>query len=415
MAPLRPGMTLTPRGLSAPPADHAHCTSGSLEMDEVDGFRFKRFLEDSISLAPSSVDSTIVEDDEYAALRGELESDAQDFEAESWSCNVDPQYLKTHQKEAIKRQDVIYELIQTEVHHVRTLKLLLQVHARELRTALQMEEEKMERLFPQVENLLEIHSHFLRCLKQRRHESLQPGSQRNYAIQRLADVLTAQFSGEWGDRMTECYGEFCSHHSDAVSFYKEQLQSSKRFQSVIRKISNLSIVRRLGIPECILLITQRITKYPVLVERILHNTEAGSVEQQELARALALLKERIGRVDGLVSVSERAARLRDITGRLEPKSQGRMKDGRVFRREDLAPGRRSLLHHAPVTWKATSGRLKDILAVLCSDVILLLQEKDQKYTFSTVDSKPSVISLQKLIVREVALEEKAMFLICALC
>ncbi|KAJ8362545.1 hypothetical protein AAFF_G00369580, partial [Aldrovandia affinis] len=54
-----------------------------------------------------------------------------------------------------------------------------------------------------------------------------------------------------------------------------------------------------------------------------------------------------------------------------------------------------------------------ILAVLCSDVILLLQEKDQKYTFSTVDSKPSVISLQKLIVREVALEEKAMFLICA--
>lgn len=33
--------------------------------------------------------------------------------------------------------------------------------------------------------------------------------------------------------------------------------------------------------------------------------------------------------------------------------------------------------------------------------------------FSTQDNKPSVISLQKLIVREVAHEEKAMFLICA--
>lgn len=32
---------------------------------------------------------------------------------------------------------------------------------------------------------------------------------------------------------------------------------------------------------------------------------------------------------------------------------------------------------------------------------------------SPQDSKPSVISLQKLIVREVAHEEKAMFLICA--
>lgn len=86
----------------------------------------------------------------------------------------------------------------------------------------------------------------------------------------------------------------------------------------------------------------------------------------------------------------------------------------------------------------------DILAVLLSDVLLLLQEKDQRYVFASVvrrlikgdrlgrslseikglfcfslfllssqDNKPSVISLQKLIVREVAQEEKAMFLICA--
>ena len=44
-----------------------------------------------------------------------------------------------------------------------------------------------------------------------------------------------------------------------------------------QKIANLSIVRRLGVPECILLVTQRITKYPVLVERILHNTEGNGV------------------------------------------------------------------------------------------------------------------------------------------
>lgn len=40
-----------------------------------------------------------------------------------------------------------------------------------------------------------------------------------------------------------------------------------------QKINNLPIVRRLGVTECILLVTQRITKYPVLVERILNNTE----------------------------------------------------------------------------------------------------------------------------------------------
>jgi len=34
-----------------------------------------------------------------------------------------------------------------------------------------------------------------------------------------------------------------------------------------------SIVRRLGIPECILLVTQRITKYPVLIQRMLQHTK----------------------------------------------------------------------------------------------------------------------------------------------
>lgn len=34
--------------------------------------------------------------------------------------------------------------------------------------------------------------------------------------------------------MKEYYGDFCSHHSEAVSFYKEQLQSNKKFQNQIR-------------------------------------------------------------------------------------------------------------------------------------------------------------------------------------
>lgn len=32
-------------------------------------------------------------------------------------------------------------------------------------------------------------------------------------------------------------------------------------------------MRRLGIPECILLVTQRITKYPVLIQRMLQHTK----------------------------------------------------------------------------------------------------------------------------------------------
>lgn len=47
-------------------------------------------------------------DSHYARLQGELEFDAQNLEAESWSMAVDQNYLKALSKEAVKRQDVIY-------------------------------------------------------------------------------------------------------------------------------------------------------------------------------------------------------------------------------------------------------------------------------------------------------------------
>ena len=71
-----------------------------------------------------------------------------------------------------------------------------------------------------------------------------------------------------------------------------------------------------------------------------------------------LIKNGIVQVDALVNLHEKTLRLRDIHSRMEPKALGKIKDGRVFRREDLAPGRRTLLHKGTVHWKAASGRLK---------------------------------------------------------
>ncbi len=47
-------------------------------------------------------------DSHYAQLRYELESNAQNLEAELWSLAVDQNYLKALNKDAVKRQDIIY-------------------------------------------------------------------------------------------------------------------------------------------------------------------------------------------------------------------------------------------------------------------------------------------------------------------
>ncbi|NXO65643.1 ARHGI factor, partial [Phainopepla nitens] len=411
------GMTITQRGHSQPSLNTAGAVHKfgliSGDMDEGDsGFiKFKQPSDDVVSLAPSTADSIFLEDAYSVSLRSEIETDAHEFEAESWSVAVEQPYAKRQRKDVIKRQDVIYELMQTEMHHVRTLKIMLKVYSKAMREELQFSNAVINKLFPCVDELLEMHGQFLLQLKERRKESLEEGSDRNYIIQNIGDLLVKQFSGENGERMKEKYGVFCCGHNEAVSHYKDLLQSNKKFQNLIKKIGNCAIVRRLGVQECILLVTQRITKYPVLVERIIQNTEAGTRDHEELTQALGLIKDTISHVDAMVNECEKGQRLKEIMHKMELKSSGKCKNGLLFRKDDM--GRRRLLLDGMLYWKAASGRLKDILAVLLTDVLLLLQEKDQKYTFASVDSKPPVISLQKLIVREVANEEKAMFLISA--
>nr|XP_020447018.1 rho guanine nucleotide exchange factor 18-like [Monopterus albus]XP_020447019.1 rho guanine nucleotide exchange factor 18-like [Monopterus albus] len=379
-------------------------------MDDGDDLRSRHSSEDS--LASSATEPINLEDSHYVELWAEMEADARNLEAESWSVAVDPNYVKSLTKEAVNRQDVIYELMQTEMHHVRTLKTLYHVYMHELRQLI--EEDRLNRLFPGVKDLLSLHQDFLNCLKAHQNQSQKEGGPNSYQITKLGEILISQFSGQLGKQMMEFYSLFCSHYNEAISLYKEQLQNSKKLQSLIKKIGQLSLLRRLGIPECFLLVTQRITKYPVLVERIIQNTEADTDEYQALSQGLTLIRRTISLVNDRVREYEKAVRLREIALRLEPKSQGRMKDGQLFRREDLIQDNRSLLHEGTVTWKSSSKQ-KDIsvLAVLLTDVLLLLQEKDQKLAFAAVDNKPPVISLQGLIVREVAHEDKAMFLISA--
>ncbi|KAJ0011998.1 hypothetical protein NQD34_012973 [Periophthalmus magnuspinnatus] len=386
-----------------PQESNPHPRSG--EMDESDG-RLKFPFEDSGAEPINDQDS------HYTKLRLELENDALNLEAETWSLSVDQSFLKELSKDSVKRQEVIYELMQTEMHHVRTLKVLLYVYMYELRQSGLVDEHRLERLFPAVDALLSHHQHFLDALKHRQRLSQEQEGSNNYQITQLGDILITQFSGSVGEGMKECYSVFCSHQSEATKFYKDLLQNSKKFQNLIRKISQLPLVRRMGIPECFLLVTQRITKYPVLIERLIKNTEVDTDEYKSLVQGLSLVKDTIEQVNSQVREYEQVLRLREICYRLEPKSIGRVSEERVFRREDLLQNNRTLIQEGSVVWK-TPGRQKEIHAVLLSDVLILLQEKDQKFVFATMEKNPPVISLRGLIVREVALEDRAMYLICS--
>ncbi|XP_062367278.1 rho guanine nucleotide exchange factor 2 isoform X1 [Cinclus cinclus] len=362
-----------------------------------------------------SVESLIDEGPDVilSQLLSDLEADGKEFEADSWSLAVDNSFLQQHRMDVMKRQDVIYELMQTELHHVRTLKIMGALFRRAMLEELQLDPGTVQRIFPCLDELSHIHERFLAQLLERRRESLAQDSNKNFVIDRLGDILVTQFSGPSAEQLRKAYAEFCSKHTKALKEYKDLLARDKRFQQFIRRVTRSPLLRRHGVPECILLVTQRITKYPVLIERILKNSKDNEGDCADLSRALRLVKELLSAVDEEVHAWELRGRLWDVFRRVDPRAKVPLLwDSRpgAFGRDELL--RRKLVHSGGMLWKTAAGRFKDVLVLLMTDVLVFLQEKDQKYTFPMLD-KPAVISLQNLIVRDIANQEKGMFLISA--
>lgn len=82
-----------------------------------------------------------------------------------------------------------------------------------------------------------------------------------------------------------------------------------------------------------------------------------SEERRNLVQGLELLKDTISQVNNHVDEFEKAARLRDLSSKLD-KSQVKTTHGRVFRREDMLQGERRLLHEGVLNWRLTSKKSK---------------------------------------------------------
>uniref|UniRef100_A0A8C6WEC9 Rho guanine nucleotide exchange factor (GEF) 1a n=1 Tax=Neogobius melanostomus TaxID=47308 RepID=A0A8C6WEC9_9GOBI len=393
------------RGLSLSKSVSSNNIVGFLSDDSSLGLR--RILSQSTdSLFRRAVSVESLSDDgesQYSSALEDTEVEGQHFKADSWSLAVDRTYLQKHHRATIKRQDVIYELLQTELHHMQTLRILERVYRQGLQDELHLDLSTVESLFSQLDPLCQIHSRFLGQLLQRRADSLEPGSTRNFTIQRLGDILTEQFSGQPAEDMRKTYAEFCTRHLKAVKVYKELLTKDKRAQAFFQRVGRSPALRRHGFQECILLVTQRICKYPVLIQRILDST-VDEEEASSLSQALLKSRELLTAIEQQV----RPTRVEEIHSQLDPKVVARVRDGRVFRPEELL--RRKLLHEGTLFWKSPGSRLKEVQVLLMTDILVFLQEKDQKYIFTSLD-KPPVLSLQNLMVRPIANQERGMFCI----
>ncbi|KAK9496508.1 hypothetical protein O3M35_013205 [Rhynocoris fuscipes] len=319
----------------------------------------------------------------------------QDDEPDSWTPTVAKDVIKKMKEKEIKRQEHLYEFILTEKHHCLTLKVMQKVFVEGLKKYLQLGV-IVERMFPRLMELTAIHLGFLHELRVRQREAP--------VIEKVGDILLEQFSGDSAVKLKSVYGEFCSNHRNAIDIYKDCMQQDARFAEFVKHCQGNPLLKKKGIPECILFVTQRLTKYPLLIEPLIKTSKENKEEQERLIRALTLIKDILVEVDAQVAEKEKEDRKLEIYNKIDAKSFTTYR-GHKFKKSDIFLDNRKLRFEGVAMLMQGRGKMQLVLVIVFSDVLCFLLENNNKYSFFTPENKAGVVSLQKLLVREKAGQE----------
>lgn len=186
-----------------------------------------------------------------------------------------------------------------------------------------------------------------------------------------------------------------------MEIYKYYLQSDQRFGEFVRHCQTNPLLKKKGIPECILFVTQRLTKYPLLIEPLIKTSKENRQEQEALQKALQLVKEILVEVDAQVAEKEKEDRKLEIYNRIDAKSYT-VHRGHKFKKSDILQGNRSLKFEGLAMLMQGRSKMQVVLVIVLSDVLFFLQENSQKYTFFTPDNKVTFVLTFEIVRRSYA-------------
>ncbi|KRZ66764.1 Rho guanine nucleotide exchange factor 2, partial [Trichinella papuae] len=298
-------------------------------------------------------------------------------------------YMSTKE---VKRQDIIHELVTTERHHCITLVLLKHTYFDGLLGLNILTNDELNMLMPHLELLLEVHLHFLQLLKKKVDESV--------VVKNVHEIFIEQFTGEVAEKMKLAYTTFCSRKDFSVQEYHRLCQTNPNFNIFMENMNKLPYFKARSLPDCLLLVTQRLSKYHSFVESLRKNTE-DTLLKDEILKAEQAVKKLVANVDQGIGDIQLQQLCKEIVAQMDTKESTTFL-GKTFTKNELLSNTRTLLHAGDVYWQNAMRKPTEVKMLLFSDIIVFLQRVGNSYAFFSQDNKECIISLLKLIVREKA-------------
>ncbi|XP_075419737.1 rho guanine nucleotide exchange factor 11 isoform X5 [Tenrec ecaudatus] len=343
---------------------------------------------------------------------GQLSDLEPEPDAQNWQHTVGKDVVAGLSQREIERQEVINELFVTEASHLRTLRVLDLIFYQRMKKESLMPREELARLFPNLPELIEIHNSWCEAMKKLREEGP--------VITEISDFMLARFDGPAREELQQVAAEFCSYQSIALELIKTKQRKEGRFQLFMQEAESHPQCRRLQLKDLIISEMQRLTKYPLLLENIIRHTEGGTSEHEKLCRARDQCREILKYVNEAVKQTENRHRLEGYQKRLDTTSLERASNPLAVEFKSLDLTTRKMIHEGPLTWRISKDKTLDLHVLLLEDLLVLLQKQDEKlllkcHSKTAADSKQTfspVLKLNALLVRSVATDKRAFFIIC---
>ncbi|XP_063112005.1 rho guanine nucleotide exchange factor 12 isoform X3 [Cavia porcellus] len=352
---------------------------------------------------------------------GESQSEDEQFENDletdppNWQQLVSREVLLGLKACEIKRQEVINELFYTERAHVRTLKVLDQVFYQRVSREGILSPSELRKIFSNLEDILQLHvglNEQMKAVRKRNETSV---------IDHIGEDLLSWFSGPGEEKLKHAAATFCSNQPFALEMIKSRQKKDSRFQTFVQDAESNPLCRRLQLKDIIPTQMQRLTKYPLLLDNIAKYTD-WPTEREKVKKAADHCRQILNYVNQAVKEAENKQRLEDYQRRLDTSNLKLSEYPNVEELRNLDLTKRKMIHEGPLVWKVNRDKTIDLYTLLLEDILVLLQKQDDKLVLrchskilaSTADSKHTfspVIKLNTVLVRQVATDNKALFVI----
>nr|XP_006811485.1 PREDICTED: intersectin-2-like [Saccoglossus kowalevskii] len=273
-----------------------------------------------------------------------------------------------------KRQQHIHELIDTEQSYVDNMQLVLEVFYKPMAEAAIVTKEELASIFVNWKEIIMCNMKLLKALRVRKKMSGE-----SCVIRNIGDILCEQLP-----HMTP-YIRFCSCQLRASSLIQKKTDNGNEFKAFMKKCTANPKTKGLPFSGYLIKPMQRVTKYPLLIGKILENTPVYHPDHDNVESALEKATELCNQVNEGVREKENSDRLEWLQSHVQCDG---LAEELIFNSVTNCLGQRKFLFSGTLV-KAKSN--KELVGFLFNDFLLLTTPTKQGITVFNMDAKPGIL------------------------